>query len=86
VAYERSRKGHQEQETSSGGWETDTLRSSRNLVLRSERPHDRDGVFMDHVGGNLLERSTFELRAETREALVAKLLDLSADPKADSKR
>ena len=37
------------------------------------RPHDAEGVFMDHVGGNVLARSTSEVSAETREALVATL-------------
>lgn len=38
------------------------------------RPHDPEGVFMDHVGGNLLARSSFEISAGTRDALVARLL------------
>ena len=38
------------------------------------RPHDPDGVFMDHVGGNLLAHSSVEISAETRDALVAALL------------
>jgi hypothetical protein len=44
------------------------------------RPHDREGVFMDHVEGNLLARESFEVSKETRDALVAKLLDASTDP------
>jgi hypothetical protein len=51
-----------------------------------DRPHDPDGVFKDHVGGNLLARSSFEIRPETREALVAKLLEVRADREADSTR
>jgi len=47
------------------------------------RPHDAEGVFMDHVGGNLLARSSFEVSDETRDALVA---TLRADPKAGSTR
>ncbi len=38
------------------------------------RPHDAEGVFMDHVGGNLLANSTFKISAGTRDALVATLL------------
>jgi hypothetical protein len=37
------------------------------------RPHDPEGVFMDHVGGNVLAHSTFDVTAETRDALVATL-------------
>lgn len=51
-----------------------------------ERPHDPDGVFKDHVGGNLLARSSVEIRPDTREALVAKLLEVSANREADSTR
>jgi hypothetical protein len=38
------------------------------------RPHDSDGVFTHHVGGNLLARSTIAIRSQTRDALVAELL------------
>ncbi len=37
------------------------------------RPHDPEGVFMDRVGGNLLARASFEVSAETRDALVVAL-------------
>ncbi len=47
------------------------------------RPHDTDGVFMDHVG-NVLAHSTFEMNAETRDALVATLV--REDREADSTR
>lgn len=48
------------------------------------RPHDAEGVFMDHVGGNLLAHASFEVSTETRNALVARLI--KADPATDSKR
>jgi hypothetical protein len=48
------------------------------------RPHDADGVFMDHVGGNVLARSTFEVSAETRDALVDTLVRENRE--ADSTR
>ncbi len=48
------------------------------------RPHDAEGVFMDHVGGNLLAHASFEVRRETRDALVARLIQ--ADPADASTR
>jgi hypothetical protein len=47
------------------------------------RPHDPEGVFVDHVGGNLLARSSFAVSTETRDALAA---ILSADPATGSTR
>jgi len=47
------------------------------------RPHDSDGVFMDHVGGNLLAHASFEVSGETRDALVA---TLRANQATDSTR
>jgi hypothetical protein len=44
------------------------------------RPHDAEGVFMDHVEGNLLARSSCEVSKETSDALITKLLAVRADP------
>jgi hypothetical protein len=38
------------------------------------RPHDPEGVFMARIEGNPLARSRLELSAETRRALVTRLL------------
>jgi hypothetical protein len=38
------------------------------------RPHDADGVFKSHVNGNVLERSSSEISAETLDALRVRLL------------
>ncbi len=34
-------------------------------------PHDMEGVFKDHVGGNVLAHSSFEVSDGTRDALVS---------------
>lgn len=44
------------------------------------RPHDSEGLFMEHQRGDSLLSSNLEMSSETRDAFLAKLRELNSDP------